>query len=149
MSVKATNWAYSVGELFDLTASERLVLLALSHRHNQATGQCNPSLDTLARMAGLTERRTRSAIASLEAKKLVRRHVRTINGRQRSNDYQLFLGEDGGVRAKPGLRADARCRPPRGDGSVRQIRGDITTREEEPVRGRKNIRLVASNEVAS
>lgn len=52
----------------NLTATERLVALAICRHHNEKTGQCNPSQERLARLTGLTDRSVRKVIATLRAK---------------------------------------------------------------------------------
>ena len=62
MSYKASDWAVAqpVGN-----AAAKLVLLILAHHRNHLTGQCFPSVATIAREAGLSDRGVRNAIARL------------------------------------------------------------------------------------
>lgn len=67
MSVAATNWAWAQ----PVGGAEKLVLLALAHRHHTRTGQCNPSVETLALMVKLSERAVQYALRGLEERGLI------------------------------------------------------------------------------
>lgn len=54
--------------------SERLVLLNLAYHHNSQSGQCNPSVVTIAEESGLTRRGVQLALHGLSNKKLLIRH---------------------------------------------------------------------------
>ena len=79
-----------------MSAPCRLVLLALSNRHNQETGRCDPSVSTLCSDTQLSERAVRSALRELESLKListVERKLRTGRGkRNMTNRYRLKGG---------------------------------------------------------
>lgn len=89
---------------------ERLLLMLLADSHNDETGETWPAVATLARDAGLSVRRARADLASLEAKGLIVRRTRTKeNGGQTSNGYQI-AGVDYPVATDP---PDASSLPPR------------------------------------
>ncbi len=50
----------------DLPHARKIVLLALAHYANQATGECFPSVRALAAKSGLSESATRAQIKHLE-----------------------------------------------------------------------------------
>jgi len=68
MSYQASDWAMAqpTGN-----AAAKLVLLILAHHRNHKTGQCYPSIATIARESGLSDRGVRNAIARLVKLKLV------------------------------------------------------------------------------
>ncbi|MFN3825982.1 MAG: helix-turn-helix domain-containing protein [Pseudorhodobacter sp.] len=98
MSVRAINQAFAVIQVKGekLTPSASLVLIALSHSHNQETGRCDPSLATLCDKTGLSERAVRSGLRLLEGLGLVattHRTIRTGRGRRNlRNRYNLAGG---------------------------------------------------------
>lgn len=63
MSAKATFWAWHQNIK---PASAKLVLLCLSDCHNGDNGQCNPSVQYIAKMTGLDRKTVMNGIASLE-----------------------------------------------------------------------------------
>jgi DNA-binding transcriptional MocR family regulator len=70
----------------------------LVERFNLDSGQCNPSLETLARETGYTERSVRRALEELEELGLVRRIVNA--GRGHSNQYDVDLDAVGAIAAR-------------------------------------------------
>jgi DNA-binding transcriptional MocR family regulator len=87
MSIRALNWAFKIIAGSPLSASERLVLLAICHRHNERTGRCDPSISTLAVMSGLSRRRATTALSSLDRRGVIETvHRNTSRGRI-SNQY--------------------------------------------------------------
>jgi DNA-binding transcriptional MocR family regulator len=86
-----------------LSPSAKLVLIALANRHNQETGRCDPSIDTIAEDMALSERSVRSAIRELEKEGLIsttHRVRRTGRGKKNlTNRYNLRGGANsaGGV----------------------------------------------------
>lgn len=105
MSIRAINQAFAIIQAkgAKLTPSASLVLIALSHSHNQETGRCDPSLATVCDKTGLSERAVRGGIRLLEALDLVattHRTIRTGRGqRNLRNRYTLRGGAEfaGGV----------------------------------------------------
>ncbi len=113
MSIPALNWAIAQR----LQATQKLVLLTLGHRHNQKTGQCNPSLSTLMADTGLSRSAVKGALRHLEKLKLLRVISRKAAGRDLSNQYELLLetvasGKRKGARAD--LQGDRESTPGRG-----------------------------------
>jgi DNA-binding transcriptional ArsR family regulator len=96
MSLTALRSAFSHIAKVKMSAPCRLVLLALSNRHNQETGRCDPSVSTLCSDTQLSERAVRSALRELESLKListVERKLRTGRGkRNMTNRYRLKGG---------------------------------------------------------
>lgn len=84
------NWAFHQIEKHELIPGERLVLIALAHKHHNETGQCTPSVETIAKMAGLSGRRIQINVRKLEEKKLVSVVKRSKKGFQLSNQYVLL-----------------------------------------------------------
>lgn len=89
MSVAAINWAFSIIETGRLNASERLVLLALAHREHSKTRRCDPSVSTIAKMAGLSRPKASEAVSRLADMGVISVSRRTKDGAQISNAYHL------------------------------------------------------------
>lgn len=70
MSIIASKWAWSVP---DLTAGQKLVLLALADKADDKGGRCFPSIDTLEAMTGLRRRSVTRSLADLEQRELISR----------------------------------------------------------------------------
>jgi DNA-binding transcriptional regulator YhcF (GntR family) len=78
MSFRVLRWAFEQ----TLPALQSVVLLRLANHHNQKTGQCFPSIPTLARECGMSVRSVINATKALEAQKLIqvtRRKKNTVN----------------------------------------------------------------------
>lgn len=60
------NWSHGVLEHSKATLGSRLVLAVLAESADVDTGTCYPSLATIARRAGLSERQTRRCLRTLE-----------------------------------------------------------------------------------
>lgn len=118
MSVRAINLAFaSIQAKGDqMTPSASLVLITLSHCHNQETGRCDPSLATLCDKTGLSERAVRSAIRMLEGLRLVattHRTIRTGRGmRNLRNRYTLTGGAEFAGRVGQDLPGKGKYTPP-------------------------------------
>lgn len=110
MSIAALNWAWSAIQETQLSANEKLVLLALAHRHNAKTGQCNPSYDTLAGMVDLSRRRVIANVTSLEGKVDLEVVKRVSKGGQKTNQFILNRG-DGSVTPQKQNRGDGHYTP--------------------------------------
>jgi DNA-binding MarR family transcriptional regulator len=96
MSMTALRVAFSqIGEA-KIGLPARLVLLCLANRHNQETGRCDPSIATICKDTGLSERSVRQGLRQLEAEGListVHRVQRTGRGKRNiSNRYRLKGG---------------------------------------------------------
>lgn len=90
MSIPAMNWAFRQIEKFELKESERLILLVLAFKLHSITKQCTPSVETIAKMTGLSERRVQMNVRTLEEKQLVLVKKRSKKGQQLSNQYELL-----------------------------------------------------------
>lgn len=93
MSVRATNWAWSLEEVM---GSEALVLLALADQANDE-GFCWPSQEKLAPKARQSVSTLRRSLRSLEKMGLLTTITRSSTRGRRSNLYLLHIG------AKPDL----------------------------------------------
>lgn len=86
MSFTAIRWALSQDSLED--PREALLLVVLADYHNDKTGQCNPSRDTLKKRAKIGNNNTLTAkLSALQKKGLIT--VYSQNGK--SNCYRLKL----------------------------------------------------------
>lgn len=90
MGVHAINWAFRQIEMRDLKLSERVILLTLAHMHHDKTEQCTPSVETIAKKSGLSERRVQMNIRTLGEKHLIAVLKRSKGGFQLSNQYVLL-----------------------------------------------------------
>lgn len=76
-----------------VTLPGKLVLFALANRHNQETGRCDPSVKTIAKDLGISERSVQEGLRSLEQEGLivtVERVQRSGRGRKNlTNRYRL------------------------------------------------------------
>lgn len=90
MSWRAIRWAMEAGKAAQLTTVQRTVLWALAYHHNDKTGACNPSVETLADAAGLSPRAVQYATAHLARVGLVTISPRARHGIQTSNQFDLF-----------------------------------------------------------
>ncbi|EKS29705.1 helix-turn-helix domain-containing protein [Afipia felis] len=90
MSFLAVRWAL---DLKGLSATEKLVLIAICDRANQK-GECWPSQKNTAERCGLTERTVNSALKSLEKNCLIRRRRRIKTSGSRTSDLITILAPD-------------------------------------------------------
>ena len=90
MSIRATKWAHGVLPLVDLPPTERLTLVCLAFYHTDKTGECFPSMQTLADDVGVCRRRMHQAIKELEAWGLIKKARGGTAARNASNRYTLF-----------------------------------------------------------
>jgi hypothetical protein len=89
MSFKATVWAWAQR---DLTAQEKLVLLALADRHNADSNECWPSKTKLSEDTGISMATIKRSINSLIEKGLISKEERTSSsGRSISNVYRIHF----------------------------------------------------------
>jgi DNA-binding Lrp family transcriptional regulator len=91
MSVRATTWAWNR----KISSTEKLVLLDLSDRVNDKRGDdaCWPEQETIAERTGFTSRTVNSALKALEAKGLIKRQRRMIDGRRTSDRITVLIKE--------------------------------------------------------
>lgn len=103
MSIAAVMWALEQWKRPDITASERVVLMALADHHNKETNLCCPSQKLLAEECGLTDRGVRKQLASLEDKKVIKRTAVYQNNVQIGVQYTLAIcAERGSGRVERG-----------------------------------------------
>lgn len=89
MSNQATTWVHSVTLASPLGPTERSALYFLCFRHNAKTGECYPSMATIAEHAGVSERRAREAIRNLEDAGLIHSIRRVGQAGNSSNQYNF------------------------------------------------------------
>jgi pyocin large subunit-like protein len=94
MSMKAMEWARKV-EGIDFTA--KYVLVMLAGFHNAKTGQCNPSMETLAGQCLMTERPMKNALRRLEAAGLIQPVGSRKGGRAKSIMWAFNAPTSAGV----------------------------------------------------
>lgn len=87
MSYVATKWAWDT----DIQPHLKYILLALAHFHSGKTGQCNPKVETIAKMVGKSKRATQTALGQLEDMGYIAKAKRRRGPRQASNHYNLAL----------------------------------------------------------
>jgi len=87
MSFPALSWAVSQ----KLPCTQKIVLMMLADRHNNDTGQCNPSHDRLAVDCGLSRRSVMDQIAKLEDSGFIRIRHRVSGNVKLPNQYVLVL----------------------------------------------------------
>lgn len=93
----------------NMTASAKLTLFALANRHNQETGRCDPSVETLSLDVGLSERAVRAGIRALEKARFItttHRNIRTGAGRRNLTNRYRILGVRGGAGFAGGMGQD-------------------------------------------
>ena len=69
MCYETVTWAVKLP--LELSVHERLVLIYLSEHRNHETGQCNPSVATLATEIPICRRSIQTAIKSLTVRRLI------------------------------------------------------------------------------
>lgn len=123
------NWARAV-EGVQLTPSARHVLLLLATYADAKTRLCSPGVTRLARETGLARSTVQTALAQLEASRLIvrqRRH-RDSDGGHTSNIYELRpIGF-----AEGGARSPGRGSPITGQGGARPP-GTKNSHDEQPI----------------
>ena len=130
------RWQWVQNEIFDhedLSTSEICVAVVLASHVNDRSQDCFPRIETIAREAGLSERKVRQALARLEQLGLIRRLVRCAGRLRNRNAYQLV-----GLGAKPASgsikpASDSGIKPAPGAGSNMNTDKDDNTDEKEQV----------------
>lgn len=74
-----------------LPCTQKIVLMMLAERHNQDSGQCNPSHDRLADDCGLTRRSVMDQVAKLAEAGYIRIRHRAANNVKLPNQYVLVF----------------------------------------------------------
>lgn len=90
MSIKATKWAMGVLPVLDVSPTDKLALLCLAYHHNDKTGECFPSMQTLASECGVTSRRIQQAVGNLVDWSVIRKKRGGAAAGNASNKYTLF-----------------------------------------------------------
>lgn len=90
MSIRAINWAIDVCARIATPPGERLVLMVIAKHHNDKTGACFPSYETIAEQTGFKRRKVIYSVADLEANGLIFTQDRRVQGHQGSNHFVLF-----------------------------------------------------------
>ncbi|WP_444905291.1 helix-turn-helix domain-containing protein (plasmid) [Microbulbifer sp. CnH-101-E] len=85
MSAEATFWAWRQG----VKSTHKLVLLSLANCHNEANGQCNPSIAYISKSTGLNRKTVISAMEQLEKSRLIFR----VKSAGSSNHFTLNFGQ--------------------------------------------------------
>jgi hypothetical protein len=129
MSIEALNWAERMFRTAPLSMTERLVLIALCHRHNKKTGQCYPAIKTLCEYTGCSESTVQRSLKKLSATGLIVVRKRTQNGRQTSNQYFLFGVPNDGKKSKRGVS----MKPPRRGVTVTPLKVSSVTPNKEGI----------------
>jgi DNA-binding transcriptional MocR family regulator len=88
MSISTLSWARRAG----LKGPPQAVLLILASHHNGAGGQCNPSLTTIAREAGVSLSTVKRALDYLSACGLLQVQPRFVNGGRVTSQFRLRIG---------------------------------------------------------
>ena len=86
MSISYMN---AVWECTDLKGSDLIAMLALANARNDKTGQCNPSIPTLAASVRVTERQIVRVLNGLEENGFLT--ISRGNGRGRSSHYEINI----------------------------------------------------------
>ncbi|KZB66523.1 helix-turn-helix domain-containing protein [Thalassospira sp. MCCC 1A02491] len=128
------RWQWVQNEIFDhedLSTSEICVAVVLASHVNDRSQDCFPRIETIAREAGLSERKVRQALKRLEQLGLIRRLVRCAGRLRNRNAYQLV-----GLGAKPASgslkpASDSGIKPAPGAGSKKNTDKDDNTDEKE------------------
>ena len=90
MSIRAIKWAHSVLPLIDLPPTDKLALLILCFHHHDKTGDCFPSMQTIADSANVSSRRIQKSITALVDWNLIKKKRGGTAAGNASNRYTLF-----------------------------------------------------------
>lgn len=90
MSIRASKWVDDMLPVIDLPPTERCVLWFLAYRHHDKTGECFPSIETIAAACGVSERRARTAIQILKQWQLITVKRGATPSGNACNRYTLF-----------------------------------------------------------
>ncbi len=110
MSIRLMTAAWSIDPDALKSPRDRFVLVALADSADDATGECWPSVPTIARRTAMDAKTVRRALAALVAGGWVTSEMRTRpNGSQQSNLYTVNLG---GSPGQPGRDPPPRWEDP-------------------------------------
>ena len=76
----------------ELSCIKKMVLVTLANYLNAVTGQCNPSIDRLAKVCGLSSTSTRAAVKDLEISGFIEITRERFGKVNISNKYRLLFG---------------------------------------------------------
>lgn len=110
MSIRALAWAMRQ----ELPATTKMVLIVLADHHNSETGQCNPSIKRIAKVAGADDSTVKRHISKLDQAALltIKQNDRS-DGSRTSNTYILEVDNDINI-----LTLGSGAQPPGGGGCV-------------------------------
>lgn len=111
MSFKAKMWVRGIPRVLGdrVSPTAKLVMFALADRHNQETGRCDPSMETIADDLGVSVRAVRDGIRALEKAKViatVHRVQRTGRGKKNLSNRYRFLPFWSAADIAGGIRQD-------------------------------------------
>lgn len=92
MAMKKFQMLNIICDSCELTAKEKLVAQYFVYKSNQA-GVCYPSVNTIAKQCGASERTIQRATKKLQQKGYIVINKRSINGKQTSNEYVLVVND--------------------------------------------------------
>ena len=81
----------AIWELEGLSGSQKAVALAIAHHKNQNTGQCNPSIERLAKVSGFSDGTVRRALVVLKARGIIRIKSGGLRGEYKRTSTYTFL----------------------------------------------------------
>jgi hypothetical protein len=138
MSVEAMNYVLEL-EIFDdgtrLGVAQKLVAVILADAHNRHSRRAWPSIDLIARKAGVSKRQVQRILAEMEERGLVQRIRPTMPGRGQANSYnfpaidsisELAPTQLTRVKAKVACPAAAELEPPKHDTNVTLLGERVT-----------------------
>lgn len=124
MSIAATNLAWAVDVY---PASKKLVLLSLSHMLNGQTGQLNPSVRTIAKFCGLSEKQTRRLIHDLMTDGLLHVVANDASGFSKATrSYRLNFAEATDTSTTNVAPFTDNTPPPQGDSPLPPVGTDLS-----------------------
>lgn len=88
MAMKKFKMLNLICESCTLTSKEKLVAQYFVYKSNQS-GECYPSVNTIAKHCGVSDRTVQRATKKLQEKNFITIEKRTYRGRQSSNEYKL------------------------------------------------------------
>ena len=99
MSHRALKWAARL----TLPHMEKIVLMMLSDRHNDLSGKCHPSHNTLADDCGMSRTSVIRQIGALKVRGLITIRKRSKSGRLYSNHYILHMDKTQSLCSEEGI----------------------------------------------
>ena len=81
----------AIWELEGLSGIQKAVALAIAHHKNQNTGQCNPSIERLAKVSGFSDSTIKRALVVLKARGIIRIKSGGLRGDYRIPSTYVFF----------------------------------------------------------